>query len=164
MTPEEIANLLREWAGQGRFRSVREDLLNMSEHLSPRPRRQFEREIFLIRSWREDVEEVLPRMNSTTPTLDLVGKWWEQVTAEVSCVPDDVIGVFDVNLELLDSEVAMTTCPSQRDSTARFYALLTFEYDDTWSFSGDSDAIQHVIYNLGGVKGKFEFCRWKADT
>ncbi len=162
MTPKEVANKLRELARESRFRSVREDLLVLSDHLSPPPLHHFEREIYMVRSWREDVEDVMQRMQLATPSLDLIGRWWEQVADEVSCVPDDVIGVFDVCAELLDNEMVMTSQPAKRTSTVRFRVLLTFEYDDTWIFTDDADTVQRVIYNLGGVRGEFELCSGRS--
>ncbi len=162
MTHEEVANKLRELARESRFRSVKDDLLVLSNHLSPPPLHHFEREIYMVRSWREDVEDVMQRMQLATPSLDLVGRWWEQVANEVSCVPDDVSGVFDVCAELLDNEMVMTSQPAKRTSTVRFRVLLTFEYDGTWIFTDDADAVQRVIYNLGGVRGEFELCAGRS--
>ena len=116
----------------------------------------------MVRSWREDVEDVMQRMQLATPSLDLIGRWWEQVADEVSCVPDDVIGVFDVCAELLDNEMVMTSQPAKRTSTVRFRVLLTFEYDYTWIFTDDADTVQRVIYNLGGVRGEFELCSGRS--
>lgn len=159
MTPEEVANKLREMVRQARVtRPVRDELLSLANHLSPRPRHRFERTIYMVRSWRDDGKKVMEFMQKASPSTDLVGAWWGVVAAQVSGVPDDVNGVWDVCVELLDSEVPMTTRPAQRTSTAQFRVLLTFEYDDTWLFTDDADAIQRVIYNLGGVRGAFDLC------
>jgi len=163
MTSEEVANKLRELARESRFRSVKDDLLVLSDHLSPPPLHRFEREIYMVRSWREDFEDVSQRMQLAAHwSHDLIGRWWEQVADEVSCVPDDVNGVRNVRAELLDNEVVMTSQPSKRTSTVRFRVLLTFEYDGTWIFTDDTDAVQRVIYNLGGVRGEFELCAGRS--